>query len=732
MRTRTRTRTTIVHKRHSVVRAPALVSCSVVAQSTFRVRGRVMIDIYPQLQKKRIRTTKIARPLAIWDYCGGRHTAPFALRGLALFLIVALNAFALSSVGTTAAYYLDGEVIKGNNYVAGSVDFTLSSTPYSSSGVALGSNFGAVATRTVNVIPEQGTNAFWYHASSTNFGADLDFCESLTLASSLEGVQNYSGLLTDFTSPATTTLSNWQFDLSANSALYNKACTFDIEFTAWQERHNMPGFLEMGYHDIEKEPNKIASQGLRLNKVYYDVFEGTTPSSCGESLFSSTETNSTSLCLSSIPSNTGTPRGSEGLNEWVEIYNQTNVDQDITGWSICDNTSCDVIPRTAILPPFGYAIITPASSTLALWNIPLSFPSAVLLDGAIGDGLDNDNDMLVLKRPDGMIVDQMNYGSSPNIGWANYNADVWIPGALDVPEGEALARSSNGYDTDQPSDWVGFGVPTITLINPSSSSGGTWNFGAPHDIFWSATNPNGPNADLSIDIYLIKDSDSTRTPTPADTIIPVVLGTSNDGHYYMEASSGFSGYFWVKVVVTGSENPLLNDADYSGKFYGSSLCKVSDSRSSTSGCSSDSDNDDDEDGEHDSNHDDDNEHDDDDRNHKDDKNHDDDEEEHDSVVKDSSEHDDEDSSKDSHDSSADHDDDKDKKDTSDEHIAERVEPLEEPLPPVTVFRKEEELVVLAEKHTSQSDESGETPVFEPAPVVTVEPGVVIEPMVTSE
>lgn len=727
----TKTRTTIKHERQYVVRVPALVSCSVVGRSALRTRGHAMIDIYPPLPKKRVRAQKFVRPPTIWDYYGGRHATPFALRVLALLLIVALNAFALSSVGTTAAYYLDGEVIKGNNYVAGSVDFVLSSTPYSPSGAALGSNLGAVATRTVSVIPEQGTNAFWYHASSTNFGADLDFCESLSLTSSLEGIQNYSGLLTDFTSPATTTLTSWQFDVSTNNALYNKVCTFDVEYTAWQERHNVPGFTEMGYNDTEKEPNKIASQGLRLNKVYYDVLDGSTPSPCEEVPPGSILSTTTSPCTSTPPS-TNTPRGSEILNEWVEVYNQTNVEQDITGWSICNNIACDIIPNTAVLPPFGYAIITPASSTLALWNIPSSFPSAVLSDGTIGEGLDNDNDMLVLKRPDGMIVDQMNYGSSPNIGWANYNAEVWIPGALDVPEGEALARSSNGYDTDQPSDWVGFGVPTITLINPSSSSGGTWNFGAPHDIFWSATNPNGPNADLSIDIYLIKDSDSTRTPTPADTIIPVVLGTSNDGHYYMEASSGFSGYFWVKVVVTGSENPLLNDADYSGKFYGSTLCKVSDSRSSTSGCSSDSDNDDDEDGEHDSSHDDDNEHDDDGRNHKDDKNHDDDEEEHDSVVKDSSEHDDEDSSKDSHDNSSGHDDDKDKKDTSDEHIAERVEPLEEPLPPVTVFRKEEELVVLAEKHTSQSDESGETPVFEPAPVVTVEPGVVIEPMVTSE
>ncbi len=717
----TKTRTTTKYEHQHVVTAPTLVSCSTVGQSAFRTQGRMMIDVHLLEAKKRVHALKLPHPVTIWGYCRGRHTVPFVLRGLALLLIVTLNAYTLGSIGTTAAYYLDGEMLKGNNYVAGSVDFILSSTPYSSPVTALGLDSGAVASHTVSVIPEQGTSAFWYHASSTNFGADLDFCESLTLVSSLEGEQNYSGLLIDFASPATTTLSNWQFDLSTNGALYNKSCTFDIEFTAWQEHHNVPNFTEMGYHDVEKETNKIASQGLRLNKVYYDVLDGSAPSLCAENLSLSVDNSTSSTCTSATSFSTTTPRGSEVLNEWVEVYNQTNVEQDITGWGICDNTSCDVIPETAILPPFGYAIITAASSTLALWNIPLSFPSAVLLDGAIGDGLDNDNDMLVLKRPDGMIVDQMNYGPSPNIGWANYNSDVWIPGTLDVPEGEVLARSPNGYDTNQQGDWVGYDVPTITLINPSSNSGGTWNFGAPHDIFWSATNPNGSDADLLVDIYLIKDVDDTRTVTPEDTVTPVVVGADNDGHYYMEASSGFSGYFWVKVVATGSENPLLNDADYSGKFYGSSLCKSPDSKSRTSGCDdgSDDDDDDEEDGEHD------NDNEDNDKDHGDDKKQHDDEEEHDRVVKDSSEHHDEELSKDSHESLTDYDDDKDEKEILVERITESAPSPEEPIPSVTIFKKEEELVVVVEKNTSQSDKPDIIPVAELASFVDIEQDVVV-------
>ncbi|OHA79023.1 MAG: hypothetical protein A2658_01680 [Candidatus Yonathbacteria bacterium RIFCSPHIGHO2_01_FULL_44_19] len=720
-----KTRTTTKYECQHMVTAPTLVSCSAGKQSALQTRGLMMIDVHLLEAKKRVRALKLARPFTIWGYCRGRHTGQFLLRGLALLLMVALNAYTLGSIGTTAAYYLDGEMLKGNNYVAGSVDFILSSTPYSSPVIALGLDSGAVASRTVSVIPEQGASAFWYHASSTNFGADLDFCGSLTLASSLGGVQNYSGLLTDFASPATTTLSNWQFDLSTNGALYNKACTFDIEFTAWQERHNVPSFTEMGYHDVEKETNKIASQGLRLNKVYYDVLDGSAPSLCSESLNFFVDSSTSPTCTSATSFSTTTPRGSEVLNEWVEVYNQTNVEQDITGWSICDDTSCDVIPETAILPPFGYAIITATSSTLAFWNISPSFSSAILSDGAIGDGLNNDNDMLMLQRPDGMTVDQMNYGQSSNIGWANYNSDVWIPGVLDVSEGGVLARNPNGYDTDQPSDWSGYGVPTITLINPNSDSGGTWNFGASHDIFWSAINPNGSDTDLLIDIYLIKDVDDTRTVTPEDTATPVVIGTDNDGHYYMEASSGFSGYFWVKVVVTGSENPLLNDADYSGKFYGSSLCKSPDSKSRTSGCGDggDDDHNDDDEEEEGGEHDNDNEHDNKDRD-DDEKQHDD-EEEHDRVVKDSSEHYDEELSKESHENSIDHDDNKDEKEILVERITESAPPPEESIPSVTIFKKEEELVVVVEESTSKSDKPDIIPVAELASFVEVEPDVVV-------
>lgn len=666
-------------------------------------RGKMIIDIYPPAPRKKTRLPRVS---------GGRKRAAFSFRGarsFALILIVTLNAAFINAVGTTAAAYFDSESSNNNTFIAGKVDFVLSGTPWSLP-AAVNLTSATTTTRMIKVIPEANSNPFWYHASSSNFGIDLDFCDTLSLDSFLEGVANYSGPLADFLSPATTTLDDWQFDISTNVNSYNKVCTFDFDFNAWQERHNLPGFEEMGYNDTEKETNRITSTGFRLNKIYYDVEDGSDdppPNECparsigywsnnegcqsgtgsadwndevnalsatyssvfaattgsgmcadlwipncpasntkagklcraeaqllademnvvsgkldpnaiisgaddGNSAFDSlgltalstisealaaveaviANPNSTSskltkaayvaeriysfyeeenvsapYCVYSGPSALSLSRGAEKTNEWVEVYNQTDAALDITGWNICDNTSCDTIPTTDPIPSLGYGLITASSTTAMFWNFPPTMPVIVLPDGSIGNGLNNDNEMLLLKRPDGVIMDQMNYGPDPDTGWNNYNSDIWDPGAIDVAEGNTLARNPSGYDTDQPSDWVELGVPVVNLVYPGPIGSIDWYWGSTYDIQWTATNPNGPDAALNIDLYLIKDIDDTQTITPADTIQPIVLGTPNDGHYDFTVPSGFTGHIWIKIVVTGQENPMLNDMMTSTKIW---------------------------------------------------------------------------------------------------------------------------------------------------------------------
>jgi len=667
----------------------------------------MIVDIHPPKAKQKVRRS--SRAGGTTTVAGSNLFFLRRAREVAFLLMITLNAAFINGVGMTAAAYFDSESSNNNTFIAGKVDFVLSGTPWSLP-AAVNLMTGTTTTRIIKVIPEANSNPFWYHASSTNFGIDLDFCATLSLASFLEGAENYSGALADFLSPATTTLDDWQFDITTSINSYNKVCTFDFDFNGWQERHNLPGFNEMGYNDTETENNRIASKGFRLNKIYYDVEDGnddpppnecparsigywannegcnagtgsadwndevntlsttyasvfsgiTGPGMCaalwipncpasntkagklcraeaqllademnvvsgkldpnaiisgaddGNSAFDSLGLTSLSTiaealaaieavianpsstsskltkaayvaeriysfyeeenlnapyCVYSGPSTLSFSRGAEKTNEWVEVYNQTDSALDISGWSICDNTSCDTIPTIDPIPSLGYGLITASSTTAMFWNFPSTMPVAVLPDGSIGNGLNNDNEMLLLKRPDGVIMDQMNYGPDPDTGWNNYNSDIWDPGAIDVAEGNTLARNPSGYDTDQPSDWVELGIPVVNLIYPGPYSSLSWYWSSTYDVQWTATNPNGPDSALNIDLYLIKDIDETETITPSDTIEPIVLGTLNDGHYDFTVPTGFTGHIWIKIVVTGPENPMLNDMMTSSKIW---------------------------------------------------------------------------------------------------------------------------------------------------------------------
>ena len=260
-------------------------------------------------------------------------------------------------------------------------------------------------------------------------------------------------------------------------------------------------------------------------------------------------------------------RGIEGDNEWIELYNKTDEPVDVSGWTLCDNKSCDVLPASPSVPAEGFAVITGATTTLDYWHIPDSIVKIILADGKIGNGLHNDNDMLSLTSSDGTVMDRMNYGT-PDPGWNHYNAlNVWNPGAVDVAEGNTLARSPIGYDTNQPGDFVELGPPTVDLIYPDEDGSYTWYWTYNYDIEWAAINLNGDDEDLSINLYWIRDDDGSETITDGDTTNLIVEGTENDGIYNWTVPSGFLGYIWIKIVAVGPENPMLNDISISGDIW---------------------------------------------------------------------------------------------------------------------------------------------------------------------
>lgn len=465
-----------------------------------------------------------------------------SLKFIVFLLIVGINYSGILAVGETLAFYSDTESAGVNLMQAGVVDFSLKDNGFSPIEPSISLEPGDATTKNIDISPEDNSNSFRYYASTTNFSGDEDFCNALSVDATVASSSMYAGNLKGLLTGATTTLDSWNFKMGAGENNFqNKVCNFDVVYNGWQTRHNYSTYENGGFSDTEKVPNKISSWGLRLNKVYYDV---------------------------------APDRGVEGANEWVEIFNQTKTPIDISGWSICDSSSCDVVPASNPIPAMGYGVITASSTTWGYWYVPNDVVKIVLPDGKIGNGLANSGDALFLKRPDGVVIDEMNWQS---------NTAVWNLGVPGVAEGDLLARVPNGYDTDQPSDWKELVPPKVDLIYPDENGSYTWYWTHNYKIRWTAENPNGDDADLAIDLYYIKDVNGNGKIDDGDTKHNIVMGTANDGSEWWRVPSGFTGYIWIELVATGPENPLLNSTTVSGDIWDPNPILLSDDNSGGGG-----------------------------------------------------------------------------------------------------------------------------------------------------
>lgn len=156
------------------------------------------------------------------------------------------------------------------------------------------------------------------------------------------------------------------------------------------------------------------------------------------------------LVINEVYYNVDTARGTEGDNEWLEIYNPTSNNVDISGWKISDNAATDVIPPGSIVPANGFAVITAQTSTWSFWSLPAPAVK-IVLGNNIGSGLSNAGDRLLLKDSSDAAVDALSYGS---------DATILNPSIPNAPEGHSVSRWPSGIDTDSAADWIDLISPT--------------------------------------------------------------------------------------------------------------------------------------------------------------------------------------------------------------------------------------------------------------------------------
>lgn len=159
--------------------------------------------------------------------------------------------------------------------------------------------------------------------------------------------------------------------------------------------------------------------------------------------------------------------------EWIELYNPTTATVDLTGWYVSNWEDDEVI--TATILPDGYYS----------WDTSL--------------GLSNTGDEIVLYDPYDTLVDEVAYGTHG--------------GAPIEPYGDSVARSPNGYDSDDfARDWNLDPDPTRDAANDA----------APIDLGSSLLINEMSN-------YSPPDNDAMELYNPTDSDIPLDSWWISDG-----------------------------------------------------------------------------------------------------------------------------------------------------------------------------------------------------------
>jgi hypothetical protein len=118
-----------------------------------------------------------------------------------------------------------------------------------------------------------------------------------------------------------------------------------------------------------------------------------------------------------------TESGRDADFEWVELANLSDQPVDLAGWKLGDSTKQQTLPSAAV-PAHGYVVIAGPSA-----GLPIGVLVVVSPGGAIGNGLGNDGDQLILTAPNGEIGDEISYGS---------NTKTFDPAPPAPPAGQTL------------------------------------------------------------------------------------------------------------------------------------------------------------------------------------------------------------------------------------------------------------------------------------------------------
>lgn len=278
----------------------------------------------------------------------------FRKRSTSLVLSVCLAASAIAipngHIGSTLSYFRDVETSIGNLFRAGFLDFLVADGTYART---------ITATTTPIIIPmmtpEAGSFPAMYRVTAEQTGGVTALCNALNAVATTSPFI-YSGTLLALNTTPTTTTGTWNLGLTlaTTTGLTNgDICNADLIYRGWH-----PTAAEnTGFTDEERVHLVITYQATAS---VFDIV-------LNEFLPNPDET--------ANGLNFGKDSDNMPLGEWVELYNNGDLPQNISGWSIQDasggvgNThaiisAANTFPATTTIPAHGWLVVYTNKQTL--------------------------------------------------------------------------------------------------------------------------------------------------------------------------------------------------------------------------------------------------------------------------------------------------------------------------------------------------------------------------------
>lgn len=321
------------------------------------------------------------------------------------------------------AYFNDVEDSDGNILTAGSLDFSLTDMSFDKS-------IGLTEKITIgSVLVNSGTLPFQYTGEIEKISGSNDFCNALELEVELNGIEKHDDSLMLFDVGASTMLGTWDFEFqlpySASNISHGEECEIDFVFKAWQSEIAL--YEDSGFTDEERIRVTLTSRMIVLNEFL--------PRPDGIAYGFDFGDDSSDM-----------PQG-----EWVEIYNNSTVSKDLSGWYIWDASGSEN-NKIAITATNTY----PASTTIGGegWLV-------VYMNKAV---LNNTGDTVKLYNSSNVLVDSYAYATPPDFcdiepTPGDENSTTGTGSCVDVPSNKSYARIPDGIGV-----WVD-PVPTPGGIN---------------------------------------------------------------------------------------------------------------------------------------------------------------------------------------------------------------------------------------------------------------------------